>query len=71
MVGFWFLGSIWSARPLAYQFTRPLLEGCIGRQGPSWEVLWAREPHFRRIWPVSGAVWAGLWPTVHRPDDRA
>jgi hypothetical protein len=61
MAGCWFLGSIWAARPLAYQFTRPLLEGRWGRlwglQGPSWELLWEREPHFRRIWRVSSAMW--------------
>lgn len=62
MVGFWFLGSIWMARPLTYQFTRPLLEGRWGRrwglQGASWELLWEQEPHFRRIWRVSSAMWA-------------
>ena len=62
MVGFWFLGSIWTARPLAYRFTRPLLEGRWGRRwglrGPSWEELWERDPRFRRIWRVSSAMWA-------------
>ncbi len=60
-VGFWFIGSIWAARPLAYVFTKPLLEGAWGRRwgltGPSWEVLWEREPHFRRIWRVSSVMW--------------
>jgi hypothetical protein len=62
MVGFWFLGSIWTARPLTYQFTRPLLEGRWGRRwglhGPPWELLWEREPRFRRIWRASSAMWA-------------
>ncbi len=60
LVGCWFLASIWSDRPLTYQFTRPLLEGRIGRGGATWEVLWTREPRFRRIWRVSSAMWAGV-----------
>src|SRR5690606_28382061 len=47
-----------TSRPLAYQFTRPLLEGRLGMQGPPWEVLWEREPRFRRIWRVSSVMWA-------------
>jgi hypothetical protein len=42
MVGLWFLGSIWMARPLAYQFTRPMLEGRWGDAGGdagAWLVL--------------------------------
>ena len=62
MVGFWFLGSIWTARPLTYRFTRPILEGAWGQRwglaGASWEQLWEREPRFRRIWRVSSAMWA-------------
>lgn len=63
MVGLWFLGSVWTTRPLAYQFTRPLLEGRFGHRmglhGPaSWETLWAQEPRFRHIWRVSSAMWA-------------
>lgn len=60
LVGCWFLASIWSDRPLTYQFTRPLLEGRIGRGGAPWEMLWAREARFRRIWRVSSAMWAGV-----------
>ncbi len=59
VVGCWFLVSIWAERPLTYQFTRPLLEGRIGRGGAPWELLWAREPRFRRIWRISSAMWAG------------
>jgi len=62
MAGFWFLGSIWTARPLTYQFTRPMIEGWWGRRlglaGASWEALWEREPHFRHIWRVSSVMWA-------------
>jgi hypothetical protein len=59
LVGCWFLASIWSDRPLTYQITRPLVEGRIGRGGAPWEVLWARESRFRRIWRTSSAMWAG------------
>lgn len=62
LVGFWFLGSIWRARPLTYQFTKPLLEGRWGRRwglaGADWEGLWETEPRFRRIWRVSSLMWA-------------
>ena len=58
MVGLWFLRSIWAERPLTYQFTRPLLEGRISRVGPSWELLWEREPGFRRSWRMSSLIWA-------------
>lgn len=61
LVGFWFLGSIWTARPLAYRFTRPMLEGRWSRRwglpGSSWELIWERQPRFRRIWRVSSAMW--------------
>jgi hypothetical protein len=57
-VGCWFLVSIWTARPLAYQFARPLLEGRFGNHGRSWETLWKQEPRFRRIWRVSSVMWA-------------
>lgn len=62
LVGCWFLGSAWSTRPLTYRFTRPILEGGWGRRwglhGAPWELLWAREPRFRRIWRVSSLMWA-------------
>jgi len=62
-VGFFFLGSIWSERPLAYRLSRPLLESAYGRRmgifGPrSWDELWKREPRFRVIWKVATAMWA-------------
>ena len=57
MVGCWFLGSIWTSRPLAYQFSRPLLEGRFGLP-VSWDDLWDREPRFRRIWRVVSVMWA-------------
>lgn len=57
IVGFWFLGSIWTSRPLAYRFTRPMLEGRFGWEEPSWDVIWEQAPRFRRIWYVSTAMW--------------
>jgi hypothetical protein len=61
LVGCWFIASIWTARPLAYRFTRPLLEGAWGRRWGlpevSWESVWAREPHFRHIWRVATVMW--------------
>lgn len=62
-IGFYFFGSIWSERPLAYRLTRPMLESAYGRWvgifGPrSWEELWDRESRFRFIWKVATAMWA-------------
>ena len=58
MVGLWFLRSVWAERPLTYQLTRPMLEGRISREGPAWELLWEREPSFRRSWRTSSLIWA-------------
>ncbi|MGF1427171.1 VC0807 family protein [Kitasatospora sp. LaBMicrA B282] len=55
--GLWFLLSIRAHRPLLFHFGRPLLEGRFGADGTSWDVLWEREPAFRRIWRVSTAIW--------------
>src|SRR5262245_16780454 len=57
MVGFWFIGSLWAARPLTYQFTRPLLERRFKWQSRSWELLWEHEVRFRRLWYVSTVMW--------------
>jgi hypothetical protein len=57
LVGFWFIGSLWAARPLTYLFTRPLLEGRFKWKRRSWELLWEQEPRFRRIWQVSTILW--------------
>jgi hypothetical protein len=57
MAGFWFIGSLWAARPLTYVFTRPLLERRFYRKTRSWELLWEREPRFRRIWYVLTIMW--------------
>ena len=57
MVGFWFIRSLWAARPLTYLFTRPLLERRFKWKSRSWEVLWEHEPRFRRLWYVSTIMW--------------
>lgn len=57
--GLWFLASVRMPRPLAYLFTRPLLERRypFGPLREPWEVYWERLPRFRRIWRVSSAIW--------------
>ncbi|MFG1946785.1 VC0807 family protein [Nonomuraea sp. NPDC048826] len=57
--GLWFLASIRMSRPLAYAFTRPLLERRypVGPVRERWEVYWERLPRFRRIWRVSSVIW--------------
>lgn len=50
--GVWFLGSLWARRPLAFQFSRPLLEGRL-RWPTDWDGLWTQAPRFRRMWRVS------------------
>ncbi|MFC5815102.1 VC0807 family protein [Nonomuraea harbinensis] len=57
--GIWFLVSTRMSRPLAYLFTRPLLEHRypFGPVREPWEVYWERLPRFRRVWRVSSAVW--------------
>jgi hypothetical protein len=57
MVSLWFFCSLWADRPLAYQFSKPLLEGRF-RHGPPWELLWEHEPRFRHMWRVMSVMWA-------------
>ncbi|MFE9428322.1 VC0807 family protein [Kitasatospora sp. NPDC006697] len=57
VAGLWFLISIRAERPLLFHGGRPLLEGRFRSDGTSWDVLWEREPAFRRIWRVSTAIW--------------
>jgi intracellular septation protein A len=55
VTGIWFIASVWTRRPLAYHFTRPLLEGRF--HWPSaWDELWERAPKFRRMWRVSSVL---------------
>ncbi|MGI5271225.1 VC0807 family protein [Nonomuraea sp. CA-218870] len=57
--GLWFLASVRMSRPLAYLFTRPLLERRfpIGPAREPWEVYWERLARFRRLWRVSSVIW--------------
>ncbi|GAB3566156.1 VC0807 family protein [Spelaeicoccus albus] len=56
VTGIWFLGSLGARRPLAYQFSRPLLEGRLGWPA-NWDATWDRAPRFRRMWQISTALW--------------
>lgn len=56
VTGLWFLATLWAPRPLAYQFSRPLLEGRLGWPD-RWEEIWERAPRFRRMWRISTALW--------------
>jgi len=57
VTGLWFIASIWANRPLAYHYSRPLIERIVGPAGYSWDELWERLPKFRRIWKVTSAAW--------------
>lgn len=61
VIACWFFGSLWMERPLAYQFTRPLLEGRWGRRwglpDTPWESVWESEPRFRHIWRMLTVMW--------------
>jgi hypothetical protein len=54
--GVWFLLSNRAARPLAYQFARPLAEGRLGWPA-DWERLWSDSPAFRAMWRRSSTAW--------------
>ncbi|MFC4007522.1 VC0807 family protein [Nonomuraea purpurea] len=56
VAGLWFLVSARGDRPLAFVFSRFLLEGVIGPK-VSWEVLWERLPGFRRVWRVVTVIY--------------
>ena len=65
--GAWFLISLRSRRPLAFIFSRQLLEGrripgpraaaSENLRATSWDGLWKSIPKFRRIWQVSTLIW--------------
>ena len=57
VTGLWFIASIWANRPLAYLYSRPLVERITRPSGYSWEELWERLPKFRRIWKVASVAW--------------
>ncbi|HEU5421876.1 MAG TPA: VC0807 family protein [Streptosporangiaceae bacterium] len=56
--GGWFLATLAAARPAAYTFARPLMEGRRALGMVSWEFLWRAEPGFRRIWQAATVIWA-------------
>jgi hypothetical protein len=55
--GMWFLVSAGTSRPLAYLYSRPLLERRHPGNGVSWTELWEKLPRFRRIWRVASIAW--------------
>ncbi|MEV0390868.1 VC0807 family protein [Nonomuraea sp. NPDC050643] len=57
VAGLWFLWSVRGHRPLAFVFTRFILEGRVGPNRESWDVLWERLPAFRRIWRVVTVIY--------------
>lgn len=59
--GAWFLITARGDRPLAFAFSRFILEGRIGPNRESWDLLWERLPAFRKIWRVATVIYgAGL-----------
>ncbi|RAG85649.1 hypothetical protein DN069_10380 [Streptacidiphilus pinicola] len=59
VTGLWFIASVRASRPLAFHYTRPMLEG-RGRLADipgDWDELWQRIPRFRRIWKVGSVLW--------------
>ena len=55
--GIWLLATARANPPVVYMFARPLLEGRVGPNADSWDVLWDRLPAFRRIWRVASVIW--------------
>ena len=43
VTGIWFIASLWTRRPLAYLFTKPLLQGRL-RWPKDWDGLWVASP---------------------------
>lgn len=62
LTGLWglvFVVSLAFRRPIAFSIARPLMEGRRAFAATSWDLLWADEPAFRRIWRVSSLIWGG------------
>ncbi len=65
--GAWFLISLNGKRPLAFRFSRQLLEGrwtpgaragaSGNRAAASWDGLWDSVPRVRRIWRICTVMW--------------
>jgi hypothetical protein len=56
VTGIWFIASLWARRPLAYLFSKPLLEGRL-RWPSGWDSIWDGSPRFRRMWRISSLIW--------------
>ncbi|HEX3589285.1 MAG TPA: VC0807 family protein [Pseudonocardiaceae bacterium] len=56
LAGVWFLVSIRAGKPLAYLYTKPMLEGRMRWPG-DWDGIWERSPRFRQMWRVSSILW--------------
>lgn len=60
VTGLWFLASVrFGRRPLAFSYSRPVLERRLVRRGVpgDWGHLWEQLPGFRRIWRVATVLW--------------
>jgi hypothetical protein len=59
VTGVWFIASVRAARPLAFHYTRPMLEGRrrLADIPGDWDQLWERLPRFRRIWRTGSVLW--------------
>lgn len=55
--GAWFIATLGARRPAAFLFARPFMEGRKLFGTAAWELLWEREPAFRRIWRTSTVIW--------------
>ncbi|MEV6319231.1 VC0807 family protein [Streptomyces sp. NPDC051776] len=56
VAGLGFLVSLRGRRPLAFGFSRRLLERRT-TDGRDWDELWEQVPRFRRIWRVTTVIW--------------
>ncbi|MFG2197159.1 VC0807 family protein [Streptomyces sp. NPDC048639] len=56
VAGLGFLVSLRGRRPLAFGFSRRLLERRT-TDSRTWDELWDQVPHFRRIWRVTTVIW--------------
>ncbi|KUN74997.1 VC0807 family protein [Streptomyces griseoruber] len=56
VAGLGFLVSLRGRRPLAFGFSRRLLERRTAG-GRDWDELWEEVPRFRRIWRVTTVIW--------------
>jgi intracellular septation protein A len=56
VTGVWFIASAFTGRPLAYLFSKPLMEGRL-HWPADWDGLWATAPRWRRMWRVSSVLY--------------